>query len=299
MENQFYKIDKIEIAGKAYPYVLFDDKQVADVVSVAELSLSKLPLDKSRVNSFFAIGFVEQGHVSLWIDDSQAYFEHNDIFFLSPYHLISFKEQKRENVSFVIISQKFFDDTFINVVRQIMYGLFFDFGSVVKCVMPENTSTKIRRLIDELKLTSKGGNDLALRNEYVFSLLYNLLLIICRECVFEHNKIVPQDESYDIYVSFLKLLDENYDRCHRVDDYCKMLGVSSYQLRKCVTKYGRRQPLFLVDSRIVIEAKKMLRLTNMPLKAISLKLGFDDASNFVKFFKRIVGKTPLQYRAME
>ena len=55
----------------------------------------------------------------------------------------------------------------------------------------------------------------------------------------------------------------------------------------------------LVDSRIVIEAKKMLRLTNMPLKAISLKLGFDDASNFVKFFKRIVGKTPLQYRAME
>lgn len=43
----------------------------------------------------------------------------------------------------------------------------------------------------------------------------------------------------------------------------------------------------------------MLRLTNMPLKAISLKLGFDDASNFVKFFKRIVGKTPLQYRAME
>ncbi|MGN0213491.1 MAG: helix-turn-helix domain-containing protein [Muribaculaceae bacterium] len=254
------------------------------------------PLEDEHVNGFFVIGFVMSGPVSLWIDGGLACFENNDIFFLSPNNIVSFREQKRVGVSFVVISHRFFESLVINFMRQIKYILFYNYVGVVKCLMPENTSAKIHRVIDEFRWTLKGGGDLALRNEYVVSLLINLLLIICRECVFEHNKIVPQDGSYDIYVSFLELLDENYKRCHRVDGYCKMLGVSSYQLRKCVTKYGLRQPSTLINCRIVVEARKMLRLTKMPVKAISLQLGFDDASNFVKLFKHIVGETPLQYR---
>ena len=45
-----------------------------------------------------------------------------------------------------------------------------------------------------------------------------------------------------------------------------------------------------------IRAKAMLRSTSIPVKNISLELGFSQESNFNNFFKLHIGMTPMQYR---
>ncbi|RYD96416.1 MAG: AraC family transcriptional regulator, partial [Sphingobacteriales bacterium] len=51
-----------------------------------------------------------------------------------------------------------------------------------------------------------------------------------------------------------------------------------------------------IHDRLVLEARRLLFLTNDSLKEIAYGLGFSDASYFNRFFKRETGTTPADYR---
>jgi len=47
-----------------------------------------------------------------------------------------------------------------------------------------------------------------------------------------------------------------------------------------------------LSQRITLEAKRFLAHTNSPVAVIADRLGFDEATNFVKFFRREAGCSP-------
>jgi AraC-like DNA-binding protein len=51
-----------------------------------------------------------------------------------------------------------------------------------------------------------------------------------------------------------------------------------------------------IASRINLEAKRLLAHTVLPIAVIGEQLGFQEPTNFVKFFKREAGCTPGQFR---
>jgi len=51
-----------------------------------------------------------------------------------------------------------------------------------------------------------------------------------------------------------------------------------------------------IASRLALEAKRLLVHTEMPISAIAHQLGFDEATNFTKFFRSIEGCTPGDFR---
>lgn len=55
-------------------------------------------------------------------------------------------------------------------------------------------------------------------------------------------------------------------------------------------------PLQIINDRIVLEAKRQLQHTSLNITEISYNLGFEDPSYFVKFFKRLAGSMPSEFR---
>ncbi len=51
-----------------------------------------------------------------------------------------------------------------------------------------------------------------------------------------------------------------------------------------------------LSQRITLEAKRLLAHTGAPVSRIADKLGFDEATNFVKFFRREAGCSPGEFR---
>ena len=51
----------------------------------------------------------------------------------------------------------------------------------------------------------------------------------------------------------------------------------------------------VLDEWIGLEARRLLAGSDQPVAAIAMTLGFDE-SNFVKFFRRVVGGTPSMFR---
>ena len=53
----------------------------------------------------------------------------------------------------------------------------------------------------------------------------------------------------------------------------------------------------MIDERVALEAKRLLAHTCSSLAEIGCQLGFSEATNFVKFFKRTAGMTPSTFRS--
>jgi AraC-like DNA-binding protein len=54
----------------------------------------------------------------------------------------------------------------------------------------------------------------------------------------------------------------------------------------------------MVNERVILEAKRLLAHTDLNIKEIGFYLGFDEATNFVKFFKKITHTTPMLFRKL-
>lgn len=78
--------------------------------------------------------------------------------------------------------------------------------------------------------------------------------------------------------------------------YAAQLGCSEKTLNRSTQAVVGTPAKVLLSGRIVLEAKRLLVHTHLPVQAIAGAVGFDEASNFVKFFKREAGCTPTRFR---
>lgn len=98
------------------------------------------------------------------------------------------------------------------------------------------------------------------------------------------------------FLQFKELLEKHFKKGFSVQDYADAMGISTKTLSTITKVVGHRSPLFLISERLILEAKRLLKFTPLQISEIAYKIGFDDASNFAKFFKRKVGRSPKEYR---
>jgi len=65
--------------------------------------------------------------------------------------------------------------------------------------------------------------------------------------------------------------------------------------RLCVTATGVPAKA-VINQRLTLEAKRLLAHTTLAVQVIGRDLGFEEATNFVKFFRKEAGMTPLAFR---
>lgn len=95
---------------------------------------------------------------------------------------------------------------------------------------------------------------------------------------------------------FRKMVEEKLTSMHTVREYADKLNVSAKTLANSVVECTGKSPLVFINNRIALEAKRLLKYSNMTGKEVAYHLGFDDPSYFVKFFKRETGFLPSEFK---
>ncbi len=91
-------------------------------------------------------------------------------------------------------------------------------------------------------------------------------------------------------------VEHEHYRLHRVADYAQRIGCSQKSLQRATLEVAGVSAKAFLSQRIVLEAKRLLAHTDLPVSVIADKLGFDEATNFVKFFRREAGVAPGDFR---
>ena len=95
---------------------------------------------------------------------------------------------------------------------------------------------------------------------------------------------------------FIKLAINDHAREHLVGYYADKMCVTPKYLSKIVKETSGRSVPDWLSELLILDAKNMLRHSDMTIKEISAQLNFPSQSFFFRFFKNHTGQTPTQYR---
>lgn len=104
-------------------------------------------------------------------------------------------------------------------------------------------------------------------------------------------------DDYDLVRQFNLLVEQHYKTYHQVQDYADLLSKSPKTLSNLFAKNKVASPLSLIQQRIALEAKRMLRYTDLSASEIAYELGFKEPSHFSRLFKKEVGQSPSAFRS--
>ncbi|MEM8906204.1 MAG: helix-turn-helix transcriptional regulator [Bacteroidota bacterium] len=100
----------------------------------------------------------------------------------------------------------------------------------------------------------------------------------------------------ELELHFYELAKQQTNRVWSVADFAARLHLSPHHLSEVVKQQLGKTPAQLIKERTALEACSLLRNTNWSISEVAYFLHFNDASNFAKFFKKMIGQTPKSYR---
>lgn len=105
-----------------------------------------------------------------------------------------------------------------------------------------------------------------------------------------------QNKHYPLFLEFKNLVEVKYTATRNVKDYANMLSVSTKHLNRIVKEFTLNTAKHFIDDFVILETKRAIASTNNSLKEIGYTVGFDEVTNFTKFFKKHTGTTPKQFK---
>lgn len=127
----------------------------------------------------------------------------------------------------------------------------------------------------------------------VLALLYNIRYIHDREQTHVSSRPSRQEE---IFRRFIALVNEHGKRERNVSFYADRLYLTSHYLSTVIRETSGQTVMQWINQAVILEAKVMLKHSDLLVFQISDELNFPNPSFFSKFFKRMTGMTPAEYQ---
>ena len=105
-----------------------------------------------------------------------------------------------------------------------------------------------------------------------------------------------QGRASELYHEFLDQVTEHFRTNNDVAFYADCLNVSSRYLAQVTRKISGKAPKNIIDEYVMNEIKQELRVSDKTVQEIAYHFGFSSQAHFAKFFKKLAGCTPSEFR---
>lgn len=156
--------------------------------------------------------------------------------------------------------------------------------------MKEVVIPLLRRLETEYRKGEKCRNEVL--RAYLMALFVELKPFV------KATSSSSQSSAYQITEQYKKALSQFIYEKQKVNDYADMLAVSPNHLNKCVKSITGQSAHDLLSEMILLEAKVLLKQTNLSISEIAYQVGRSELSDFTRFFKSKAGLNPGEYRKL-
>ena len=117
----------------------------------------------------------------------------------------------------------------------------------------------------------------------------------------ERKRNIPEKTStklsqIETFNNFLKILEENFRRDEGVSFYANKMNMSERNLNIICKNNFQKSVSEIIETRKLIEAKKLLIHSNKTVSEIGYELGYNEKSYFSRVFRNKLSVTPTQFR---
>ena len=133
--------------------------------------------------------------------------------------------------------------------------------------------------------------------QIIHARLETLILYILRlNIAYFPEDLVTDTRDTNLAVATKGYLDDNYHNNIHLSNIGEAMSISHYHLAHVFSSYFGMSPIQYMIKRRINEAKRMLLDSQLPIKVIASRIGYDSLSNFILQFRKQVGMTPEQFR---
>ncbi len=243
---------------------------------------------------FYHVLWFQEGHPTHLVDFEPVSMEPNSVLFLNKDMVHSFDSHAIFDGIAILFTDSFFCKTDFDS-KFLGNSILFNDLYAVSQIRLKNESSLFYRLVDLMKEELKIERD-ACQPEILQNLLHNFLLLSERERRKQDFIEVKKGADLDYVMLFKGLLEHHYRNWKQVGIYAKKLHVTGKRLNQATSKIWGKSPKQIIDERVMLEAKRLLAYTNESVKEIGFSLGFDEPTNFIKFFRKHSQLTPVEFR---
>lgn len=263
--------------------------------SASEMEIFRSP---SRLNALI-IGVGTEGETSLTSNLQEFRLKKDSLFIFSPKHILQVQSNNRFKAHLIVIAPDFLKR--INIDTKRMMPLFLQFGSLPCMELTQAESQSLRSFISMVEQELKGS-ETDFSSEIIGGLIAATIYKvgdILTHYLTEHPEVDSpiHNRAEEYFRQFTELLGEHYKHERSVGFYARQLCITPKYLTTLIKRISGKSVSEWIDHYVILEAKTLLKYSNMSVQEIAYYLNFPNQSFFGSYFKRNAGMSPSQYKA--
>ncbi|MEM7183687.1 MAG: helix-turn-helix transcriptional regulator [Spirochaetota bacterium] len=254
----------------------------------------KYGIEKNHRVDFHHIIYITKGKGKHCIDFIPYTYNPGSMFFISKGQVHAFEINPNNKGYIIIFTEEFLSKNLLHSDTMALYRL-YNYHLYSPILEPEKIEkNRVSKLILEIYEEYQYNNDFA--KEEILRLLLKLLLLKVERIKQTIEPKIKNAEWISIFNQFKTLVENNYTQTRNANDFAGMLYISYKHLNEVCKAITGNSAKKYIDTFVVLEIKRRLATSDLSINELSYKLGFDEATNLSKFFKKHTHKLPSQFK---
>ena len=279
---------------------LSDDLFIAEMHYESKMDIIEYPCRFHGYMAFFCI----KGEFEVEINLKKFTIRKDSMFIYTPGNIVrvtNIDPREKESVHFVVVA----------ISEDLMSSTHFDFSKLYNeslrllespCVVINEKEREMCKKYFELaeEVSSLGMPNTRESVAALISSVFYLMGALWTDRLTEAKK---KDDNVStrsriILEDFLLLVRDNHTKERSLSFYADKLYLTPKYLSKLIKSVSGKSAHEWIDSFVILEAKNLLKYSDMSIKSIVYELNFPNQTTFYRFFKTKTGMTPSEYRKM-
>jgi len=285
---------------KDIPHIAFESGKKEhfgfDIISIDKIRTLKSSFnhdpEQPHQLTFYNLIFFTEGEGKHFIDFNWFSVQQNTLLYLTKDQVNAFDFSKNLKGFCILFTEDYFAKNFSHLPKDFVFRLFNPqlFSPILQIPKQSDFNTYFNLILDEFE--NRDAFNLK-------SILESLFIILVSKAEYykQHQTFHIKDASQiQLFQRFTKLLEDNFNTTRSANFYASELGVSYKHLNTISKLLVNKTAKNVIDDYVILQAKRNLINSSIKSTQLAYKLGFEDATNFTKYFKKNTGLTPKSFK---
>lgn len=240
-------------------------------------------LQPRRLTSYFIV-LIDNGSITYKLDLQDITIIEGDLLFAMP-NQIFVPPAKTDNLKYFKV---LFDENTLALLPQRFSFLVNPLNSqtITLDSAARERVRKIFEILNQILYTNKRLTD----SEIILAYL-NLLLSELNSAYFKNEPVNILNTNLSKFVEFKLMVETHLTEQPSISTIAEKLALTTNSLYRLVKEYSGTSPKDFFINRLMIEAQRKLRYSNLSVKELAYELGFNDPDYFSRLFKKNTGQS--------
>lgn len=279
--------------GRSHKAISFNDLHVTQIRKIADFDF----INEYFRSDHFSVMLITEGSVDASVNFRPFSLGKNGLAVTSPYAIKKIADASSKAEGWVVtFTLKFLASAGISKRSSDLLS-YFGSNSIPNWQLQPGDAATIENLMMNLFVRCESAKAQQYGKEQLYhSFAIFLYEIAAQSTKYAHQSINKLTRKEDLVVRFADLVSKHVRDQRKVHFYAELLSVTPKYLTETVKEVSGKNAGEVIDDFVIVECKLLLENPAYSIAQISSLLNFSDPSFFGKYFKRLTGFSPKEFR---